>query len=94
MADSQLEEELDAKRRIVRDMRALVNSPGWAYFCRVMEAQKATVLLGLTEASSLDDLIKLNANLREAKTYDYLKTAPEEIIAEFEADLGEHSNGE
>lgn len=83
MGDSQLEDELSQKKEIVHWLRALVQTPGWRYIKQVLEQQGLTVQLKLKEAATLDDLLKVNSELREVATYNYLATLPETIIAEF-----------
>lgn len=93
---SEFEEQqttLARKAEIIQELRALVKSPGWHYICNVLRQQAANVLMGLEEAKSLDDLLLVNAELREVKTYGYLQTLPESIINEFTIDL-ETSHGD
>jgi hypothetical protein len=80
-------EELRRKSEIVYELRALVKQPGWLYLCTVMEAARMTVLLSLKEATTQDELIRNNGELREAEMYKFLPTQVQSIINEFEAEL-------
>lgn len=84
------EEEYDPVRRkmeIVSDLRALVTHPGWQYLCSVLRNQMAHVRASVTEATSLDALLRINSELREVSTYQYLLDLPAITITEFELDL-------
>lgn len=87
------EQALARKAEIIQELRALVKSPGWHYICNVLSQQAGNVLLSLAEAKSLDELLLVNAELREVKTYNYLIGLPSSIIEEFTIDL-ETSHGD
>ncbi len=76
--------EAERKKEIAAELRALAKSPGWQYLCRVLAHQKATILANMAEADSLDALLRLNSEMREVKTYDYLIGLPLSIVLEFD----------
>lgn len=77
------EEQLARKIDIVKDLRALVETPGWAYLCNVLRHKALNVRQNLKEGATLDAIILNNSELREAATYEYLIDEPAAIIAEF-----------
>jgi hypothetical protein len=77
------EELLSRKKEIVQNLRALADSPGWQYLCTVLRQQGLNIKYRLLSAGSLDDLLKVNLDLREAETYEYCISAPDKIIEEF-----------
>ncbi len=88
-SDYEKEEEIRArKKEVISSLRGLVAHPGWAYLCMVLEQQRIKVLLSLKEATTQDELIRLNLDLREAETYLFLAKTPDSIINEFTATLG------
>lgn len=87
MADLPPEDALtpeERKKEIAAEMRALVKTPGWQYICYTLSAQKARILSELAEAPDMDSLLRLNSEMREIKTYDYLISLPMSIVLEFD----------
>ena len=89
---SQAERDNARKKDIASDLRALVRHPGWQYLCTVLQQQAYAVKLRQLSAGSLDALLAVNCDLREAETYAYVINMPETVINEFETDVRKASD--
>jgi len=77
------EKDSAQKREVIAKLRALVSTPGWQYLCSVLQDHAWRVRMRQMSAGSLDALLAVNLDLREAETYEYVMGIPESIINEF-----------
>lgn len=77
------EKDFTRKKEIASDLRALVRHPGWQYLVTVLHATAYDVRMRQMSAGSMDALLAMNLDIREAETYISVVAMPENIINEF-----------
>jgi hypothetical protein len=78
---------------VIMKLRALVNTPGWAYLCAVLDHQAMGLKLALEEAVDEVTLHSNNLDLRQAKAYQMIRNLPEALMTDFNAKLEAMNHG-
>lgn len=81
------EKDFAQKKEVIYKLRALVETPGWQYLCNLLQQEAWRVKQRQMSAGSLDALLAVNLDLREAETYVYVIGLPETVINEFSVSM-------